>query len=63
MIRAPEQHRAQREVEVDAVTDVDGPNSPERIVHLGQKWEKAEETGWQVRLDLAALESGLGRPQ
>jgi hypothetical protein len=35
----------------------------ERIVHLAQKWEKAEETGWQVRLDLAALESGLGGPQ
>jgi hypothetical protein len=36
----------------------------ERTVRLSQDWSKAEETGaWQVRLDLAALRSGLGAPQ
>jgi len=35
----------------------------ERTVRLGQKWEKAEEEGWQVRLDLAELETGLGLPR
>jgi hypothetical protein len=32
----------------------------ERIVHLAQTWEKTDETGWQVRLELAELKSGLG---
>jgi hypothetical protein len=32
----------------------------EKIVHLAQRWEKTEETGWQVRLELAELKSGLG---
>lgn len=35
----------------------------ERIVHLAQSWEKTDETGWQVRLELAELKSGLGSPQ
>lgn len=35
----------------------------EKIVQLNQSWEKQEKTGWQVRLDLAQLESGLGAPQ
>lgn len=36
-------------------------NAPvEKIVHLAQSWEKTEATGWQVRLELAELKSGLG---
>jgi len=34
----------------------------ERVVRFAQRWEKADE-GWQVRLDLAELESGLGTKQ
>jgi hypothetical protein len=32
----------------------------ERIVHLAQKWNRTEETGWMVRLELAELKTGLG---
>jgi hypothetical protein len=32
----------------------------ERIVHLAQKWEKTDDTGWMVRLELAELRTGLG---
>jgi hypothetical protein len=32
----------------------------ERIVHLAQTWEKTDDSGWQVRLELAELKSGLG---
>jgi hypothetical protein len=32
----------------------------ERTVHLAQAWEKTDESGWQVRLELAELKSGLG---
>ena len=35
----------------------------ERIVHLAQTWEKTGDTGWQVRLELAELKTGLGSPQ
>jgi hypothetical protein len=36
-------------------------NAPvEKIVHLAQSWEKTEKMGWQVRLELAELKSGLG---
>jgi hypothetical protein len=36
-------------------------NAPvEKIVHLAQTWEKTEASGWQVRLELAELKSGLG---
>jgi len=35
----------------------------EKIVHLAQQWEKTEATGWQVRLELAELKSGLGSPR
>lgn len=35
----------------------------ERIVHLAQSWEKTDDTGWQVRLELAELKTGLGSPQ
>jgi len=35
----------------------------ERIVHLAQSWEKTDDTGWQVRLELAELKAGLGSPQ
>ncbi len=36
----------------------------EKIVQLGQDWEKSEDTGaWQVRLELAQLRSGLGSPR
>ena len=32
----------------------------ERMVHLAQAWEKTDESGWQVRLELGELKSGLG---
>jgi hypothetical protein len=35
----------------------------ERIVHLAQKWDKSDESGWQVRLELAEIRTGLGGPQ
>jgi hypothetical protein len=36
-------------------------NAPvEKIVHLAQNWENTDESGWQVRLELAELKSGLG---
>lgn len=36
-------------------------NAPvEKTVHLAQTWERTEESGWQVRLELAELKSGLG---
>jgi len=35
----------------------------ERVVHLAQQWDKAEDKGWQVRLELAELKSGLGSVQ
>jgi hypothetical protein len=35
----------------------------ERVVHLAQQWDKAEDKGWQVRLELAELKSGLGSAQ
>jgi hypothetical protein len=35
----------------------------ERTVHLAQTWEKTEDVGWQVRLELAELKTGLGSPQ
>jgi hypothetical protein len=35
----------------------------EKIVHLAQHWEKTDDTGWQVRLELGELKSGLGGPQ
>jgi hypothetical protein len=38
-------------------------NAPvERVVHLAQHWQKTEEKGWFVRLELAELKSGLGTP-
>jgi len=38
-------------------------NPVERTVHLAQTWEKTEDTGWQVRLELAELKTGLGSTQ
>lgn len=35
----------------------------ERIVHLAQQWNRTEETGWMVRLELAELRTGLGSAQ
>jgi hypothetical protein len=34
----------------------------ERVVHLAQQWDKADK-GWQVRLELGELKSGLGSAQ
>jgi hypothetical protein len=35
----------------------------ERTVHLAQAWEKTDGKGWQVRLELAELKTGLGSAQ
>jgi hypothetical protein len=35
----------------------------EKVVHLSQEWEKTDDAGWQVRLALAELKSGLGSTQ
>ena len=36
-------------------------NQPvERTVHLAQQWNKAEDKGWLVRLELAEIKTGLG---